>query len=710
MAKQKARSSARYGAIVAVLLTAALFAASYFATVVAISQKTYDIAVGDVAPETVRATDDVEDTSATEKLRDLARRSVPSVYMIDSARAEELCGAAKAFFDALDAAVLSATESKLLANVTEEYPSADKWRTILSPESIAALRGLCTPELTEDELFAVLSSPAVQVQFMRETVLTRLDSLLLNGLAESGLESVHAAVESELLSGLIATGLKPLAVRAALYFAQPTYVVDETATIAAQSEAAAATPPVIIEKGDVLVSEGAVVTASQYSMMTALGLIKTRSASVLLYVGIGLYLLTAFALFFVWMLLSRQVFITPKSMLMITVFSLAAIALNMLCLKVSPAFGASLLAVMLVYLLVGESPALSVSLLIAAVAAIMASGRTGVMGFNSVAAGVSALSSGLSTCFALRHANRRSSMITAGLVGGGAAALAVTSLFALAGRPLIDILIAVGWAIGGNVIAAVLCVGTLSIWETLFDVATPARLSELTNANHPLLKRLMNEAPGTYHHSVMAASLAEGAAESIGANALLARVGAYYHDVGKLRRPLYFLENQSGENIHDTLPPEESAAIIIAHQKDGAALLTKHKLPSQVVRIAAEHHGSALVSYFYHKACEASGDAPDQAQFRYPGQRPSTKEGALVMMADCCEAAVRSLGETTMDRIEAMVHKLIWDMVASGQIASAPLTLVELRTVERSFLKTFVSLSHDRIEYPENDVGGDGNA
>lgn len=162
-------------------------------------------------------------------------------------------------------------------------------------------------------------------------------------------------------------------------------------------------------------------------------------------------------------------------------------------------------------------------------------------------------------------------------------------------------------------------------------MATPARLSELGNANQPLLRELMKEAPGTYQHSVLAGTLAEAAAERVGADPLLARIACYYHDAGKLRRPLYFMENQKGENIHDNLAPLESAQAIIAHQKDGVQLLMKHKLPSAIVRICAEHHGNSLVSYFYHKARQIDEGVP-QKGFRYPGGRPSTKESAIVML------------------------------------------------------------------------------
>lgn len=295
--------------------------------------------------------------------------------------------------------------------------------------------------------------------------------------------------------------------------------------------------------------------------------------------------------------------------------------------------------------------------------------------------------------------------MAAGAVSGAAAAAVSAALMVMEREAFLSVLLSIGYAVGSAMLSTLLVVGSLSVWENLFDVATSARLNELSNTNHPLLKQLMLEAPGTYQHCTTVAALAEAAAEHIGANALLARVGALFHDVGKLRRPLYFKENQkSGENIHDTLPPLESAQTIIAHQKDGVTLLTRHKLPSAVIRIAGEHHGNSLMTYFYYKAKQAEGgDGVQMKNFRYSGNRPSTKESAIVMLADSCEAAVRSLGDTKKEAMEEMVHKVIYGKMtdSDNMMTNAPLTLAEFTEIEKSFIKTFGGIMHDRIEYPD---------
>ncbi|MEG1755645.1 MAG: HDIG domain-containing protein, partial [Clostridia bacterium] len=299
---------------------------------------------------------------------------------------------------------------------------------------------------------------------------------------------------------------------------------------------------------------------------------------------------------------------------------------------------------------------------------------------------------------------KRGALIAAGTVGSIFGGVVIVSGSMILAYTWNSALIYAGLHVAAGLILSVFCVGMLSVWENVFDIVTNARLHELANTNHPLLKKMMTAAPGTYHHSMMAASLAEGAAEAIGANSLLARTGAMYHDVGKLRRPQYFKENQSnGRNIHDTLPPEESAGYIIAHVKDADALLNKYRMPSAIRKIANEHHGTTLVSYFYYKAKQqqtVDGEPVIERLFRYNGNLPNTKESAIVMLADSCEAAVRSLGDPTKDEVANMVRKVVQSKLDDGQLNECPLTFAEITKIEKSFLVTFSGLMHERIRYP----------
>jgi putative nucleotidyltransferase with HDIG domain len=227
------------------------------------------------------------------------------------------------------------------------------------------------------------------------------------------------------------------------------------------------------------------------------------------------------------------------------------------------------------------------------------------------------------------------------------------------------------------------------------------KLIELSNPNHPLLRKILMEAPGTYHHSVMVANLADAACEAIGANGLLARVGCYYHDIGKTKRPNFFIENQMHhDNPHDRLQPEKSANIIISHVTDGSVILKKYNMPKEIIHIAEQHHGTTLLKFFYHKALQG-GEEVNEEDYRYPGPKPQTKESAIVGIADSVEAAVRSLNQPTPETIESLVKKIVADRLQDGQLNECDLTLKELETVSHSFCETLKGIFHSRIEYPE---------
>ena len=248
--------------------------------------------------------------------------------------------------------------------------------------------------------------------------------------------------------------------------------------------------------------------------------------------------------------------------------------------------------------------------------------------------------------------------------------------------------------------------------ETLFQYTTDIKLLELANLNSPVLRELMVKAPGTYHHSVVVGNLVESAAESIGANPLLARVAAYYHDIGKAAKPLYFIENQAGEeNRHDKLTPSMSALILISHIKEGAELAREKRLGQPIIDIIRQHHGTALIKFFYERAkslAVVSGQVVEEKDFRYPGPKPQTREAGIVMLADCVEAASRTLVNPTPDRIQGLVQKLINNVFIDGQLDECELTLKNLHEIARSFTGILNGIFHHRIDYPEPaDKGGD---
>ncbi|MBW1975162.1 MAG: HDIG domain-containing protein [Deltaproteobacteria bacterium] len=267
-------------------------------------------------------------------------------------------------------------------------------------------------------------------------------------------------------------------------------------------------------------------------------------------------------------------------------------------------------------------------------------------------------------------------------------------------------------AIMGGILSGVLASGLIPLVEYLFDYTTDTRLMELATMDHPLLRELMLQAPGTYHHSIIVGNMVEIAAKSIGANALLAKVAAYYHDIGKIKKPLYFIENQFDcENRHAKLAPSMSSLILISHVKDGVELARKYKLGQPIVDIIQQHHGTSLIAYFYQKALECrervrqskkGTELPpvNEEDFRYPGPKPQTKEAGLVMLADMAEAACRSIPNPTPARIQGMVNRVINQAFADGQLDECELTLKDLHKIAKHFNQILSTIHHKRIEYP----------
>lgn len=257
----------------------------------------------------------------------------------------------------------------------------------------------------------------------------------------------------------------------------------------------------------------------------------------------------------------------------------------------------------------------------------------------------------------------------------------------------------------GGVLSGVIVTGLIPLFEMIFRYTTNIKLLELANLDKPILRELMVQAPGSYHHSVIVGAMVEAAAEAIGANPLLAKVSAYYHDLGKLKKPLYFVENQTtGENKHEKLAPSMSSLILISHVKDGVELARKNKLSPEIIDIIQQHHGTSLIAYFYQKARDGRTDDQPEINiedYRYPGPKPQTREAGLVMLADAVEAASRSIGEPNPARIQGMVQKIINNIFSDGQLDECELTLKDLHLIARSFNKILTGIFHRRISYPE---------
>lgn len=338
----------------------------------------------------------------------------------------------------------------------------------------------------------------------------------------------------------------------------------------------------------------------------------------------------------------------------------------------------------------------------------------GIMFENSMLVVIYSLLGGITGAHGVRHCTSRATVYTAGMkVSVVNLALALSfqtfngSIFTM------QTLYVALFALFSGFISAGFVSSFIPPVETLFQYTTDIKLLELANLNSPVLRELMVKAPGTYHHSVVVGNLVEAAAESIGANPLLARVSAYYHDIGKLSKPLYFIENQPGEeNRHDKLTPSMSALILISHIKEGAELASENRLGQPIIDIIRQHHGTALIKFFYERATSQAaltGQIVDERDFRYPGPKPQTREAGIVMLADCVEAASRTLVNPSPDRIQGLVQKLINNVFIDGQLDECELTLKNLHEIARSFTSILNGIFHHRIDYPEPVHKGGGS-
>jgi len=338
--------------------------------------------------------------------------------------------------------------------------------------------------------------------------------------------------------------------------------------------------------------------------------------------------------------------------------------------------------------------------------AVLASLLIGVLFGNNLFLTFYAFAGSLTAAHWVRHCKERAMLYRAGLRLSLVNILMIVAIHFLASRGLdLQLLYKCGFALANGLICAVIVTGIVPMVEHFFKYTTDIKLLELANMNSPVLRELMVQAPGTYHHSVIVGNLVEAAAEEINANPLLARVAAYYHDIGKIRKPLYYIENVGiGENRHDKLAPSMSALILMAHLKDGVDIAREHKLGEPIVDIIRQHHGTGLIKFFYEKAknqANANVQQISERDYRYPGPKPQTREAALIMLADAVEAASRTLTDPTPARIRGMVQKLINNIFIDGQLDECELTLKDLHKIARSFERVLSGIFHHRVDYPE---------
>lgn len=477
--------------------------------------------------------------------------------------------------------------------------------------------------------------------------------------------------------------------------AGPNMRVSATETQRARQRALGNVPQPYIEQGQLIVQRGARVSASDIAVLREYGLLNGQQNWPAVFGAV------IFAAAFIAVLLGYlrrfrpQVLRDDARFLMIIAVAVGDVLVARLALFASPYLVPLAAAAMLLAVIsdarVGLFVAVFTGLLLQAV-----------FGMDPRATVVTAVEAVVAV-LAVQRLSERAELFSAPLYMAIAGAAACGAL-ALVGAPFApnpDLWANIGWTVVGAALSAVLALGATPLFESVFGVLTSVRLLELSNPNRPLLRRLLMEAPGTYYHSLVVSNLAGAACDAIGAQSLLARVGAFYHDVGKLRRPYFFVDNQTdGENPHDRLKPMLSTLVITAHVTDGLEIAKEYRLPKGILDFIGEHHGTTTVQYFYNKAREMYPDNPPREEdFRYPGPKPQSRETAVLMLADTCEAAVRAMHGRTSAKIEALVRKLTQERLYEGQLDQSDLTLRDLELIDRAFVRVLTGVHHTRVEY-----------
>ena len=662
-----------------------LFVLAFVVTIVCIGtgsiQQRETVQVGSVATKRYVAPEDTVDEAATEKLREAAANSVGPIYKTDTTVMDKNVTMVEGVFQELDTVLAGMPEGESFYNAVQEISL--ELPVVLSNRQLMAYENLT----------------AEQRKAFANDCVSVLKEIYDKGVTADGLTEAKASGLGYLQELAWSSDLKTMAGVILSAAVEPNLIVDEAA--AAKEEKRAEVDEVLIRKNQKIVDEGEIITQEIYDKLVSLNLVSETGLEGSLMPMLGSLVITgmlfaALYLFFRWG--KGNILLKPNEIRMLfTIYMMMVLLIRILAnLTIFTIVPVGLFA-MLVSLLVGRRMALWLNALFCIIGCFIFNGDVQFLMY--------ALISGTFAALIIQKTDKRSHLIPAALGMAAVDFVATISLGFFFGEGYsAELLLQSGIGAVTGLLSMIVAVGSLPFWENMFEANTPLRLMELTNPNNELLRKLMIEAPGTYHHSLIVANLAETAVYDIGGNTALARAGAYYHDVGKLRYPQFFAENQSGHNPHDELPPEKSAKIITGHTKGGLELAERYKLPPVVRDMIVEHHGNSLVKFFYFKALKLYGaENVNEADYRYQGRIPSSRESAVVMLADTVEAAVRSmLGHgKTMEEAEAAVKNLMKDKLDDGQLNNSGLTLNELETIRLAFLKVFHGMYHERVSYPE---------
>lgn len=674
----------------------------------------------EVSDQTIRSPKTIEDTEKTEQEKQNVLKEVQDEYTLKKEYAQNRVDLLSSIFDSakevkseVDALISTSTkekeakvaEGKVKDPITDvEIPSID--------EQIDSLKSKLTDdvnkELSSFAYRALLTAREDELQTAKDVTLTTVNHVMSSKISANEVENAKKRAEEELKITSLNSDLKRAAIELARFAIMQNYFFDPEKTEEQRQKAAESVEPVKILQGQIIVEQGQLVDREIYRQLKLTGLLDTEN-SVQPFVGLALFIaLTMGAMYYYFRALDEG---KEKYQSQLLIFSIIFL-LSMIIMKTLSLFNnndfieigyffPAAMAAFLIKNLLNERFAVATTIMISVYGSIIF--NSGMPNHFNVSIGMYMLLSGLAGVLLLSSKNFRSKILQAGLFLSIINLGVIFSILFIMDAHFTNVEYALYGlaAFVSGIASAVLTIGMLPFFEAGFGILSTMKLIELANPNHPLLRKILTEAPGTYHHSVMVANLAEAACEAIGANGLLARVGCYYHDIGKTKRPQFFIENQMNiENPHDRLPPATSRDIIIAHAVDGGKLLRKYKLPKEIVDIAEQHHGTTLLKYFYHKAVEEGEDVKEE-DFRYPGPKAQTKETAIIGIADSVEAAVRSMKQPTPEKIKGLVKNIIKDRLNDNQFVECDVTMKELDLIEKSLCETLNGIFHSRIEYPE---------
>lgn len=660
------------------LILAITFILMYSILITSLITKKYNLSVGEIARVNIKANKEVIDNVATQARTKQASEEVPIQYNQRPEVKKQVSDNVKGLFSKIIA----------LKDATEE--EKDKLQSLKNESLIA---------LSDEEFLFLLKLTKEELKNLNNFTIDLLAQIYEGKIEEDKPEDIKKAQETvgtKFNSAKFSKAIRDIGISITNSQIKPNFFYDKDKTEELKKQAVKNVAPVVIKKNQIVVKEGEPVTENQLEILKDLGLLNNTGFDWYIYLTVGI--LVALILFLQWIYLYKfykGVFNDSSKLLLISIINVISLLLARTLTIISPFLIPLAFAPMLLTLLISYKISLTVSIINCLLI-------SSIVGFNIEVTLLAVVNSVLGATL-LRKMQQRNDILYSSLYISVINMVLTFCIGVLLSNNIIDILKRTGFTGIATLISAVLTIGFLPLFESTFDIVTTVKLLELSNPNNPLLKRLLIEAPGTYHHSILVANLAEVAAEQVGGNPVLARIAAYYHDIGKIKRPYFFKENQIGkENPHDKITPNLSTLIITSHVKDGLELAREHNIPKVIQDVIEQHHGNTLVKYFYY-TMKNNSDNPEgvkEEDFRYPGPIPESKEAGIIMLADSVEASVRSISEPTKGKIEEMVNNIIKDKLNDGQLDHCDLTLKDIDIIRKSFLKSLSGIYHQRIEYP----------